>query len=155
MGLLTQLRLRFRPPVLDDPDFGRLLYMYIPRYPARSYWEGEWWFPPTNTKVTVSLPGTLAGPRESGRAFYLGLPARFDQLIERVRPVLDEVFRQWLGRPLRADVWQDVKLGGFGVEDPDVVPIRWDVGFETVGEKWLGITIPVVGEEPQNPTIDT
>ena len=111
--------------------------------------------PPTNTKVTVSLPGTLAGPRESGRAFYLGLPARFDQLIERVRPVLDEVFRQWLGRPLRADVWQDVKLGGFGVEDPDVVPIRWDVGFETVGEKWLGITIPVVGEEPQKPTIDT
>jgi hypothetical protein len=35
------------------------------------------------------------------------------------------------------------------------VPIRWDVGFETVGEKWLGITIPVVGEEPQKPTIDT
>jgi hypothetical protein len=69
--------------------------------------------------------------------------------------VLDEVFRQWLGRPLRADVWQDVKLGGFGVEDPDVVPIRWDVGFETVGEKWLSITIPVVGDEPQKPTIDT
>lgn len=155
MGLLEELRLRFRPPALEDPDFGRLLYLYIPRNPSASYWEGEWLFPPTRSKVAISLPGTLEGPLDSGRVFYLALPARFDQLIERVRPVLDQVSREWLGRPLRADLWADVKLAGFGVENPNVVPIAWDVGFETVGEKWLGITIPFVGDEPQEPVIDT
>jgi hypothetical protein len=31
----------------------------------------------------------------------------------------------------------------------------WDVGFETTGEKWLGITIPFVGDRPQDPVVDT
>ena len=155
MGLLNEFRLRFRPPALADPDFGRLLYMYIPRDPSRSYWEGEWLFPPTATKVAITLPGTLAGPRESGREFYLALPMRFERVLDSARPALDRVLREWLGRPLSPDIWKDVKLGGFGLENPDVVPTAWDIGFETVGEKWLGITIPFVGDEPQEPLIDT
>ena len=112
-------------------------------------------FPPTTTKVAISLPGTLAGPRESGREFYLALPVRFERVLDSARPVLDRVLREWLGRPLSSDIWKDVKLGGFGLENPDVVPTNWDIGFETVGEKWLGITIPFVGDEPQDPVVDT
>jgi hypothetical protein len=105
--------------------------------------------------VAISLPGTSTALFDSGRAFYLALPAGFDRLIERVRPVLNRVFLDWLGRPLQSDLWQDVTLGGFGVEDPDVVPVNWDIGFETTGKKWLGITIPMVGDTPHEPTIDT
>lgn len=155
MGLLKALTLRFRPPRLQDPAFGRLLYMYVPRDPSRSYWEGEWLFPPTGTKVAISLPGTLEGPSDSGRAFYLKLPEEFALIVQRVRPVLDRVFLEWIGRPLSADLWQDVTLAGFGVEDPGVVPTVWDVGFETNGEKWLGITVPFVGDRPQDPVVDT
>src|SRR5262245_55190686 len=155
MGFLNELRLRFRPPTIDDPVFGRLVYMHIPRHPARSYWEGEWLFPPTQSKVAVALPGTPSGPLDFGRAFYMALAHRFDRLMDSSRPVLDRVFRDWMGRPLRANVWEDVSLGGFSIDDPAVVPPTWDVTFETVGEKWLGITIPFVGDEPQEPTVDT
>jgi len=153
--LLKKLALRFRPPRLEDPVFGPVLYRYVPRHPSRSYWEGEWLFPPTQTRVAITLPGPVDGPIESGRTFYLALPARFDEIIARVRPVLKQVFLQWFGRPLNPDMWQDVALGGFGVEDPGAVPTTWDVGFETKGEKWLGITIPFVGDDPQRPIIDT
>ena len=155
MSLLKEFRLRWRPPRLPDPVFGPLLYMYIPRDPSESYWEGEWLFPPTQTKVAVTLPGSVEGPAESGRAFYLALPARFEEIIHRVRPALDQAFLEWLGRPLNPDMWQDVELAGFGVEDPAAVPVAWDVGFEAKGEKWLGITIPFVGDDPQQPVIDT
>ena len=155
MRLLNELSLRFRPRRLQDPVFGTLLYMYIPRDPSRSYWEGEWLFPATQTKVAITLPGTVEGPRESGRAFYAAVPARFDDIIARARPALDEVFTEWLGRPLNADIWQDVALGGFGLEDPDIVPVAWDVGFETTGERWLGITVPFIGDDPQPPIVDT
>ena len=155
MSLFKELSLRFRPPRLQDPVFGPLLFMYIPRDPSRSYWEGEWLFPPTQSKVTVSLPGPVEGPNESGRAFYLGLPARFDEIIVRVKPALDQVFLEWLGRPLSSDIWQDVELGGFGIEDPTAASIAWDIAFETKGEKWLGSTIPFVGHDPQRPVIDT
>ena len=29
------------------------------------------------------------------------------------------------------------------------------VGFETIGDRWLGITIPFHGDEPQDPIVDT
>jgi hypothetical protein len=154
MSLFKELSLRWRPRRLQDPVFGPLLFMYIPRDPSRSYWEGEWLFPPTQSKVTVSLPGPVEGPLESGRAFYLGLPARFDEIIVRVKPALDQVFLEWLGRPLNVNMWQDVTLGGFGVEDLGAVPPTWDVEFDVTGER-LGITIPFVGDEPQQPVVDT
>jgi len=135
MELFRNLRLRFRPPRIEDQDFGRLLYMYVPATPANSYWEGEWRFGPTGTRVSIALPGTPDGPDAQARAFYLSLPARFNDVIARVRPGIDSVFRQWLGRPLKEDLWQDVTLAGFGVENPGRTPLAWDVAFETTGEK--------------------
>lgn len=155
MGLLTELRLRFRPPRRQDPIFGELLYMHIARDPKQSYWEGEWLFPSTGSRVAITLPGALEGPQETGRKFYLQLAAEFDEIMQVSTPVLDGVFREWIGRPLNADVWQDVTLGGFSVEDPGSAPVVWDIGFETKGNKWLGITIPFIGDEPQDPVVDT
>ena len=140
MGLLKELRLRFRPPRMEDPDFGVLLYMHIPQAPANSYWEGEWLFPATRTKVAIALPGGLDGPDIKARAFYLELSTQFDHVVKQVWPALDRVFREWIGRPLDTDLWKDVRLSGFGVEPLNSVPITWDVMFETTGEKWLAIT---------------
>ena len=116
MGLLKELRLRFRPPRMEDPDFGVLLYMHIPHAPANSYWEGEWLFPATRTKVAIALPGGLDGPDIKARAFYLELSTQFDHVVKQVWPALDRVFREWIGRPLDTDLWKDVRLSGFGVE---------------------------------------
>ena len=126
MGLLKELRLRFRPPRMEDPDFGVLLYMHIPHAPANSYWEGEWLFPATRTKVAIALPGGLDGPDIKARAFYLELSTQFDHVVKQVWPALDRVFREWIGRPLDTDLWKDVRLSGFGVEPLNIVPITWD-----------------------------
>jgi len=155
MSLWKKLRLRFGPTTLQDPDFGLLVYMHIAKNPARSYWEGEWLFPPTHTKVSIALPGAADGPDASGRAFYLSLPERFADVIGRCRPLLDRVFQEWLGRPLSADLWSDVKIVGLDLEAPSQRPFEWSVGFETLGEKWLGVNIPFLGEQPQEPTVDT
>lgn len=155
MSLFGSLRLRFLPPRMADADFGELTFMYIARAPERSYWEAEWRFPPTGTPVAIGLRGSPSGPYPRARAFYLALPARFDWMIEQAKPVLNQVFIDWLQRPLNADMWSDVKLSGVAVDDPAADPPIWDVGFETIGERWLGITIPFHGDEPQDPIIDT
>ena len=155
MGLFDRVLSRFRPPTLDDPDFGRLLYMHIARDPSRSYWECEWAFPPTGTRISIGLPGSREGPWPESRAFFLALEPEFNRIIQRVRPALDRVFREWLDRPLSHDMWQDVKLAGFGVEDPRETPAQWDVAFETTGAKWLGITVPILGDQVQEAIVDT
>ena len=156
MTFLHNLKLRFSPPRLQDPDFGELIYMYIPNAPERSYWEGEHWlFPPTGTEVGLSLLGGESGPLPESRPFYLAFPARFPQLLDLASPGLDQVFRDWYDRPISADIWQDVKLTGFWLDDPRTRPVHWDMCFEATGKKWLGIAIPFQGDTPGTPVVDT
>jgi hypothetical protein len=155
MGLLSSLRLRFSPPRITDPDFGGLLFMYIPNAPERSYWEGEWLFPKTRSTISIGLPGGENGPLPEARQFYLDLPDRFEVVLAAVRPKLAEVFRRWLDQELPEDIFTVVKLAGFDVEDPKARPLEWDISFETTGERWLGIVIPFQGDVPQEPVVDT
>jgi hypothetical protein len=156
MGFIDRLLSPFKPPERMDPDFGRLLYMHIARDPAKSYWEAEWLFPPTGTRIAIGLPGTKeGGPLPEARVFYLATVPRFAEILARVRPALDRVFTRWLSRPLPADLWSELKLAGIGLEDPRTTPMEWDVSFETTGTKWLGITVPFVGEEPGDAVVDT
>jgi hypothetical protein len=155
MGLIERLKLTFKPPRRDDPDFGSILFMYISNAPERSYWEAEWKFPPVGYEIAISLPGGTEGPTPEGRAFYLSRVAEFDRIMALVRPELDAVCRKWLGRPLAEDLWADVKLAGIGVEDPTASPVSWDVAFETTGKRWLGITIPMLGDSAEKAVVDT
>ena len=50
---------------------------------------------------------------------------------------------------------QGGEVAGFDVEDATQDPLRWDVAFETTGEKWLGISVPFIGDEPQTAVVDT
>ncbi|MFW6031516.1 MAG: hypothetical protein ACOC9T_02905 [Myxococcota bacterium] len=155
MGFLHRLKLQFRPPKRYDPDFGELAFMYVASAPEKSYWEAEWLFPPAGTNVSIFLLGPESGPLPEARAFYLALPDRWPALLDLVRPGLDQVFQDWYGRPLASDIWRDVKLAGFGLEDPRAHPIEWDISFEATGEKWLGIIIPFKDETPGTPIVDT
>lgn len=155
MGLLHNLKLRLSPPRITDPDFGVLLFMYIPNAPERSYWECEWKFPKTGTVISIGLPGAETGPAQEARQFYLALPGRFEQILAAARPRLEEVFRTWLQQPLPQDIFTVVKLAGFGLEDAATQPIAWDISFETTGEKWLAISVPFIGDTAQNAVVDT
>ncbi len=154
MGILHNLKLRFSPPRIADPDFGSLLFMFIPNAPERSYWECEWKFPKTGTEISIGLPGEECGPSPEARNFYLSLPGRFEQIIAAARPQLQEVFRERLQQDLPHDIFTVVKLAGFGLEDAKQQPIHWDISFETTGETWLGIIIPFVGDTAQKATVD-
>jgi hypothetical protein len=155
MGLLRNLKLWLSPPRMNDPAFGSLVFMHISKWPERSYWECEWSFPETGTVVGISLPGGEAGPQPEAREFYLGLPKRFKHILVLCRPKLEQAFRDWRKRELPQDIFTVLKLAGFGLEDPKEQPVRWDVGFETTDDDWLGITIAFVGDTPMDPVVDT
>jgi hypothetical protein len=155
MGFFRNIKSWLRPKRMSDPDFGCLVFMHIARAPERSYWECEWNFPKTGTRVSIALRGGESGPTLHARQFYLGLPARFEQILPTCRPSLEKVFRDWLDQPLPLDVLSVLRLSGFGVEDPAQQPVHWDISFETLGDKWLGITVPFVDETPMEAEVDT
>src|SRR4029453_13317763 len=126
MALFKSLKSWLSPPRQVEPDLGPLTYMYIARYPERSYWEAEWTFPATNNNVSIALEGDESGPSPMVREWYLGLPARFPRIIELVRPHLATVFNSWCKQNLPDDIFTVMRLSGFGVEDLAEQPVRWD-----------------------------
>lgn len=155
MTFLHNLKLWLSPLRITDPDFGNLVFMHFSKFPERSYWECEWTFPKTGLPVAIALKGGENGPRPEAREFYLSLPERFEEIMVSCRPQLDQVFKEWLGQSLPDDAFRVLKLSGFGLEDPEERPVRWDVSFETTGEKWLGVTVPFVGDAAGKATVDT
>jgi len=155
MAFLHNLRLWLFPIRITDPELGNLVFMYSSKFPERSYWECEWTFPTTGTTVALAIPGTEDGPQPEARMFYLSLPARFEKILALCRPPLEEVFGKWLGQSLPEDTLGVLELSGFGLEDSRERPVRWNVSFETTGEKWLSITIPFVGDTPGEALVDT
>ena len=152
-GFFERLRSFFSPPRLEDPDFGTLLQMF-PNKP-QTYWEAEWLFPPVGYRISIALDGDGRGPAEEARAFYLSRVAEFEAIIREARPQLERVANEWLGRSLAENLWDDVKLAGFDIEDGKATPVKWNVAFETTGKRWLGITVPMIGSSAQEALVDT
>ena len=155
MGIVDKLKDWFLPPRLSDPDFGDLLFMYIRPAPEKSYWECEWEFPNTESTISIGLLGGEEGPLPEAREFFLGLPPRFDDILIKARPSLEKVFSEWLEMDLPEDLFSELKLAGFGLEDPRADKVRWDISFETTGEKWLGIIVPFEGDSALDAVVDT
>jgi hypothetical protein len=155
MSWFKSIKLLFSPLRLVDAEFGDLLFMYIRNAPKESYWECTWKFPATGTTVFIGIPGDEAGPYQIAREFFLALPERFESIITACRPRLQEVFSHWFQTDLPADIFSVLKLTAFGVEVAKKTPLEWDVSFETTGPMWLSITVPFVGETPQEACVDT
>lgn len=155
MRPLHNLKVWVSPPTITDPLFGKLIFMHIEKHPERSYWEGKWELPGTGYPVEVFLAGGEDGPVEAARSFYLTLPDRFERIIEQCRPLLARVFSEWLNRDLPTDLFSELNVAAFNVDDPKEHPLRWSVSFETTGAKRLGITIPFVDDVAGDAEVNT
>jgi hypothetical protein len=68
---------------------------------------------------------------------------------------LAKAWRVWYEAELPEDIFDCLRLSSFQVEDPDARPLRWDVMFETTGEKWLAMSIPFIDDVPQKAVVDS
>jgi hypothetical protein len=155
MKLLNRLLAPFLPPAIEDSDFGTLHFVHVPRNPAKSYWECEWLFQPTNTRIPIALAGGDEGPTTAARNFYLQLRDEFPRILNVARPKINRAILDWLNRPLNTNLWEDVRLHGFSADDLEANPIEWHISFETTGSKWISIKVPFRGDVPQEPVIET
>jgi hypothetical protein len=155
MGFARNVMLWLSPPKVIDPAFGKLVFMHISKRPERSYWEGEWKLPRMGHTVGICLRGGEDGPSEIARRFYLDIPEQIERILELCRPPLSKVFSEWLNRQLPEDMFSELKLVGFDLDDPSQRPLLWSMSFETTGGKWLGITIPFIDNTVGEAEVDT
>lgn len=156
MGFFHNLKLQYRPPRKSDPEFGEMIFMYMPKSaPGKSYWEATIYLPQLATRVEISLEGGEEGPAEISKEFYRKLIPKFDAIITAARPLLAKEYLQWMDEEIPEDIFSVLTPPGFGVEDPAEVPAKWDMMFETKGEKWRAISVYFEGDKPVRSEVDT
>jgi len=157
VSILSKLFGKFEDIKMQDPDFGEMTFMEVAEHPERSYWEGEWRYPPTGTRIGVFIPGDASGLMGEARAFIMQKQHEWDKIISAVFPKLFPEYTEWAKRALSADILSDLDLASISVELPIVLPITWEISFETKEEeeKWRYFNVGMKDWTVEYVSVDT
>jgi hypothetical protein len=129
MGFFDLLLQLFRPLRLDDPVFGRLLFI---RVPGGGYWEGRGAFAPADGEVEWFIEAGEAGPTARDRAFLQTLETRFPELLSRIHPLIAASGSPWGDAPGEPAALARM-LSAISLPDQDRQPLAWELVFESPG----------------------
>jgi hypothetical protein len=155
MGLIRTLLGLVRPPTLDDPFFGRLVYMKM-RDRRLSYWEATRVFAPTGQEIDLFIraPAPLAPPNEAQRAFYQDVADGYADISAAIEPKLRLEVEDWLGRKIDGSLDRELSLTSFSVPVPSAILPSWEMSFASSTDPDHLFTATLRGREVLDVAID-
>lgn len=118
------LRSVLRPPVIDDPTFGKLVFDRGSRA-----WEGAVTPPFAGFEVGLLVDADESGPTEQQRAFYRELSGRYSELREAIEDVLLEALQNWDPSIRREEVWERFALESISVPRSSRDDRSWELWY--------------------------
>ncbi len=158
-GLFSRLLRRFKPLEIDDPFFGRLVYMKISG-PGISYWESERQFSPCSRQVEllIDAPGPKLPPNEDQREFFNWVEQNYAEILKSIESVARPAMEDLMRKPLMAK-YSDVigqpfssafHLDSFSIPVPRAgVAPKWEMSFESNSDVGFLVTVELIGADPQ------
>jgi hypothetical protein len=150
MGLFNLFK---KPSILLDDFFGELRFMDF-KDSSKNYFEGKGYFQPTNNETEYLILADINGPTDSQKDFYKKLQSNFSEYIEKIKPLIEEEFRNWKEDFTIKDFNNEFNLVCITIPRFDIVPLIWDMAFTTIHDLNHNITIEFVDNEPNQIQID-
>jgi hypothetical protein len=150
MGLFNFLK---KPAIIQDDFFGSLRYMDF-KDTSKNYFEGKGHFTPTNSETEYLIKADIAGPTDEQKNFYHGLQENFMQYVEKIKPLIEDEFRNWKEDFEIKDFSKEFILVCITIPRLDLRPLIWDMAFTTVHDLDHQVTIDFVDNEPSGVLID-
>jgi hypothetical protein len=150
MGLFNLFK---KPTVIQDEFFGQLRFVNF-RDPSKNYFEGRGFFAPTNSETEYLIQADIEGPTESQKAFMEELQKQFGLYVEKIKPLIEDEFRNWKEDFEIRDFNKEFKLVCITIPRPDRKPIIWDMAFTTIHDPNHHVTIDFIDREPNGILID-
>lgn len=159
MGFISRLFGLFKPLEIDDPFFGRLVYMNVSG-PSVSYWESERQFSPCSRPVElfIDAPGPKLPPKEDQREFFNWVEQNYAEILTSIESVAQPVMEDMMRKPLMAkfsDVFDQpfssaFHLGSFSIPVPQIgIAPKWEMSFESNSDVGFLVTVEMIGADPQ------
>lgn len=150
MGLFDIFK---KPTILYDEFFGALRFMDF-KDASKTYFEGKGHFAPTNNETEFLIRAGQDGPTEKQRQFYKELQVNFTHYIEKIKPLIEDEFRNWKDNFTIKDFNKEFELVCITIPRIDNQPLIWDMAFTTIHDLNHQVTIDFVGDQPTGILID-
>jgi hypothetical protein len=146
---------KLRPPRIEDPFFGTLVYMKV-RPEAKSYWEAKRDFRPTGTSIelTIDAPAPEQPPNERQQRFFADVEARYADLLAVAEAAILPELESFMARPVDRPIHDDLTMTGFSIPDADLPDAEWDMSFDSQSDMSHFITVNFEGMTPTSVAFD-
>lgn len=129
-----------KPPEMDHPVFGRLMYFKF-KDPEKNYWEPQATIRMNGLELEISIDADEAGPSDAQVAFAERITGDRDALFERCRSLLEPEYQPWKKAPIPEDVWREFNWVGLSVPRGAEEKAPWDVSFTVNSDPALFFTV--------------
>ncbi|MEO6253812.1 MAG: hypothetical protein ABIO79_10925 [Ferruginibacter sp.] len=150
MGLFNLFK---KPTIIHDDYFGSLRFVDFTD-PSKNYFEGKGLFEPTNTETEYLIQANVEGPTDKQKEFYREVQNNFEQYIAKIKPLIENEFRNWKDDFKIKDFTKEFTLVCISIPRPDSSPLKWDMAFTTIHDSNHHVTIDFLGTEPESILID-
>lgn len=153
--MLEFLLKRFRPFEMEDPFFGRLVYMKMPRERG-SYWEAKRVFGPTgkDIEMLIDAPAARQPPSERQRQFYKAVEDNYAEIFAIAAAAVKPELEEWMQRPVDRPIEEDLTMTGFSIPDTELRHAEWDMGFDSASDMSHFINVYFLGMKPTQVSFD-
>ena len=148
MGLFNFLK---KKPPFDDPFFGMLRYHVVG---DRAWFEGHKRFAPLDKEIGILMDADAEGATEAQRKFYQDLENNYTEMVARVKPVLENEFRNWKEDFVIQDFNREFILDHLRIPEQGIIPLKWEIVYTSIHDLNHYFTIEFEGMEPQGIVID-
>lgn len=150
MGLFDLFK---KPLIVNDDFFGALRFVDF-KDPSKDYFEGKGHFTPTSSEIEYLIQADKDGPTDEQQQFYRDLQSNFNQFIDKMKPLIEDEFRNWKDDFVIKDFNKEFELVCITIPRLDVRPLIWDMVFTTIHDESHHVTIDFIDLEPNGILID-
>jgi len=150
MGLFNLFK---KPTIIQDNFFGSLRFMDF-KDPSKNYFEGKGYFTPTQSETEYLIQADIEGPTDEQQQFYRDLQDNFIHYIQKIKPLIEEEFRNWKEDFEIKNFTNEFALVCLTIPRHGLRPLIWDMTFTTVHDLNHQVTIDFVDNEPNGILID-
>ncbi|MBE7169058.1 MAG: hypothetical protein INR73_00615 [Williamsia sp.] len=146
-------RLFKKPTILQDAFWGPLLFV-ASKDASKNHYEGKGYFSPAKSLIEYIIKAGTEGPTDKQKQFYLDLQADFPAYTHKIKPLIENEFRNWKENFFIKDFNKEFKIVHITIPRLNHGPASWDMVFETVHDANHQVIIDFIEDQPRSVLID-
>ena len=150
MGLFNLFK---KPPKIQDDLFGEMTFIDV-KGPSESYFESRVFFKPGAKMAEALIPGDINGPASGQKDFFTNLQNNFDLYIEKMKPVIENEFKNWKKDFVIKDFNREFFLDCITCPRLEKKPLKWEMSFTTIHDRNHWVHIEFSDDTPTGIMID-